>query len=143
MATRPSKKLRFRVLTKKQTGQIHKTALRILSKIGMDIQDHGTQKRLKDIGCREGENGHLIFPNDVIEKAISTVPSKVVLYDRHGNVAIDTSDTIPRFSPGLGCIDVLDYETGTHRPCVLQDVINTARVCDKLSNIDLADCRFM
>jgi len=138
MTTRPSKKLRFRVLTKKETGQIHKTALKILRETGMDVHDDETQKSLKDIGCQESENGYLIFPEGVVEEAISTVPSKIVLYDRNGNVAIDTGEATPRFSPGIGCIDVLDYETGTIRPCVLQDIVKTARVCDKLSNIDLA-----
>lgn len=130
--------MRFRVLTKKETGQIHKTALRTLSKIGMDVHDDETRKKLKDIGCQEGEDGYLIFPDVIVEKAISTVPLKVVLYDRNGNVAIDTEDTTPRFSPGIGCVDVLDHETGKHRPCVLQDIVKTACVCDKLPNIDLA-----
>lgn len=134
---RPAKNLRFRVLTQEETGQIHKAALRILHEIGIDIHDDETQKRLKDIGCRKGENGYFIFPAEVVEEAISTVPSKVVLYDRHGNVAIDTGDTTPRFSPGIACVNVLDYETGTLRACVLQDIVKTARLCDRLPNIDL------
>ena len=134
---RPAKNLRLRVLTEEETPQIHKAALRTLHEIGMDVHDDETQERLKDKGCRVGENGYLIFPDDVVERAIVTVPSKIVLYDRNGNVAIDTEDTTPRFSPGSGCVDVLDCETDRHRPCVLQDIIKTARLCDKLPNIDL------
>jgi len=134
---RPAKNLRLRVLTEEETRQIHRTALKTLHEMGMDVQDDGTRKRLKDIGCRDGENGYLVFPGEVVEGAISTVPSGMVIYDRNGNVAVDTEDTTPRFSPGGGCIDVLDYETGAHRPCVLEDIVGTARVCDKLPNIDL------
>jgi trimethylamine--corrinoid protein Co-methyltransferase len=129
--------LKLRVLGAEDTRRIHRTALKTLHQIGINVQDDATRKRLKEIGCREGGNGTLIFSEDVVEQAISTVPSKVTLYDRNGNVAIDTEDATPRFSPGSGCIDVLDYETGAHRPCVVNDIIETARLCDTLPNIDL------
>lgn len=133
----PAKNLRLRVLTSEDTGQIHRTALKVLREIGMEVHDDETRKRLKDIGCREGAKGYLTFDEEVVERSISTVPRKLVLYDRNGHVAVDTGDATPRFSPGTGCIDVLDYETGAHRPCVLDDVVKTARVCDKLPHIGL------
>ena len=133
----PAGNLRLRVLTEEETRRIHGTALRVLREIGIDVHDDETRERLKSIGCQEGEKGYLTFDEAVVEQSVSTVPRELVLYDRNGNVAVDTGDATPRFSPGGNCIDILDYRTGKHRPCVLQDIVKTARVCDKLTHIDL------
>jgi trimethylamine--corrinoid protein Co-methyltransferase len=53
-------------------------------------------------------------------------------------MAVDSSDTIPHFAPGLNCIYVLDYNTGEHRLCSIKDIQETARLCDRLPNIDMA-----
>jgi trimethylamine--corrinoid protein Co-methyltransferase len=135
--SRRAKHLRLRALTEGQTDRIHKTALRTLGEVGLDVQDEDTRKRLKDAGCREGEDRYVLFPEDVVEESVSTVPPAMVIYDQNGHVAVDTDDAVPRFSPGSGCIEVLDYKTETHRPVVLQDILETARLCDRLSNIDL------
>ncbi len=134
---RPPKNLRFRVLEEEGTRQIHRTALKILREIGIDVRDDETRGRLKDMGCRDGGNGYLTFEEELVERSLSTVPPNLVLYDRSGNVAVDTGDPTSRFSPGTGCIDVLDFETGVHRPCVREDIVKTARVCNRLPQIDL------
>lgn len=133
----PGKRLRLRVLPEEDTRRIHSTALKILREIGIDVHDGETRKILNDIGCREGDRGYLLFPDPVVQQAIATVPSRVVLYDRNGDVAVDTNEGTTRFSPGSGCIEVLDHETDVHRPCLLEDIAKTARVCDRLPHIDL------
>lgn len=130
-------RLKLRVLSREDTAQIHRTALRVLNEIGMAVQDEGTRKLLKEKACKEGKDGYLLFEETLVQEALSAVPSKLVLYDREGRVAVDTGDAIPRFSPGTGCLNVLDYKTGKHRPCILEDIVQTARVCNQLPNIDL------
>ncbi|MBW2056706.1 MAG: trimethylamine methyltransferase family protein [Deltaproteobacteria bacterium] len=132
-----SNSLRLRVLSEEETEQIHRTALRVLGEIGMDVQDEETRKRLKEMGCREGGDGYLLFGPELVARSLATVPPSLTLYDRNGNVAVNTGDGRPRFSPGTGCLNILDYRTGVHRPFLLEDIVRTARVCDRLSNIDL------
>jgi trimethylamine--corrinoid protein Co-methyltransferase len=41
------------------------------------------------------------------------------------------------FETIVNCINILDDKTGTHRPCLLEDIRRSARVCDRLKHIDL------
>ncbi|UCF91124.1 MAG: trimethylamine methyltransferase family protein [Desulfobacterales bacterium] len=128
---------RLRVLDEEDARRIHRAALQILAEVGMDIQDEDTRKRLKDLGCREGDDGYLRFDEDLVQQALLTVAPRVVLYDRNGQAAIATDDGVPRFGPGIGCVNILDYKSGQHRPCRLADISQTARLCEQLSHIDL------
>lgn len=131
------KRLRLRVINRGEATRIHRAALTMLKKTGMNVQDDDTRKRLKEQGCRESDDGYLLFHEQIIERALSTVPSHVIFYDRNGNVAVDTGDVMPRFCPGINCTDVLDYRTGEIRPCLLEDISKTARVCQQLPHIDM------
>jgi trimethylamine--corrinoid protein Co-methyltransferase len=100
--------------------------------------DVDTRKLLKDNGCRESDDGYILLEEGLVQQALSTVPEQVILYDRNGEPVVDTDDAVPRFSPGLGAIHFLDYETGKHRPCLLADISKVAHVCEQLPNIDMA-----
>lgn len=41
------------------------------------------------------------------------------------------------FEAIANCINILDDKTGTHCPCLLEDVRRSTRVCDRLKHIDL------
>jgi trimethylamine--corrinoid protein Co-methyltransferase len=133
----PRKRLRLRVINSQGTSRIHRAALNMLKEIGMNVLDDDTRKWLKEKGCQESDDGYLLFDDQIVQRALSTVPSHMVLYDRNGNVAVDTGDVIPRFCPGINCTDVLDHRTGEIRPCLLDDISKTARVCQKLTHIDV------
>ena len=136
MAENP--KPRLRILDGSGCRRVHEAVLEILEKTGVNVQDDDTRHRLKDIGCRENRNGHVRFDKEAIQAALATVPERMVLFDRGGRKAVDTGDRTPRFCPGINCIDVLDHRTGEIRPCLLDDVVRTARVCERLENIDMA-----
>ena len=129
--------LRLTVLDERGAAAVHRAALKILWDLGVVIDDEATRRALlSDHGCLEGAGGYVRMPEDLVGRALETVPDRVVLYDRNGEPAVDTGQRVPRFCPGLNCIQVLDHETGRHRPCVLEDVARTARVCEALPNID-------
>ncbi len=131
------KRLRLRVLSEEDARQVHQAVLQILREPGMRVHDDDTRKMLKDKGCRESNDGYLLFDEELVQQALATVPRRMLLYHRNGETAVDTSDVVPHFSPGINCIDVLDYKTGEHRPCLLEDISKTARVCDRLPHIDM------
>jgi trimethylamine--corrinoid protein Co-methyltransferase len=64
------------------------------------------------------------------------VPRRIRLYDRNGEMTVDTRDRTPKFCPGHNCVQVLDYETGEHRPANLSDIEKVGRVSEALPNID-------
>jgi trimethylamine--corrinoid protein Co-methyltransferase len=138
MSIHSPKKHQLSILSEQESRQIHAAALQILREVGMQIRDEDTHNLLKGKGCRESEDGYLLFGEELIETALSTVPPKLVLHNQNGDVVVDTSDEKTHFGPGVNCINTLDHETGETRPCVLADVANTARVCEQLTNIDVA-----
>jgi trimethylamine--corrinoid protein Co-methyltransferase len=130
--------MKLRLLSEADSQAIHRAALRILNEIGMLVMDHDTREMLRRAGCRESDEGRFLFDEELIVTTLATVPSRMVLYDRTGMVAVDSAGPRPHFSPGLNCVNVLDYRTGEHRLCKLKDIQETARLCDRLPNIDLA-----
>ncbi len=129
--------MRLRLLEDAEIQKIHQGALGILREIGIFVMDQDTRQMLKGAGCRESEEGYLLFDEALVEKSLASVPDRMLIYDRNGEVAVDSGGGHPHFSPGLNCIDILDYRTGEHRSCTLKDVQETAKLCDRLANIDL------
>lgn len=130
--------MKLRLLTKEDSQAIHQAALKILGEIGMAVMDHTTREMLKKAGCRESDDGYLLFDEELIESTVASVPDKMLLYDRNGKIAVDSGGSRPCFGPGLNCIHVLDHRSGEHRLCTLKDIEETARLCDRLPNIDMA-----
>ncbi len=130
--------MRLRMLSEEQTKKIYQASLQILREIGMDVRDGDTRKRLLREGCREAEDEYILFPEDLVARCVSTIPNRFTLYDRNGTLTVDTCDRVPHFAPGLNCITLYDHRTGSHRECLLKDVREAARVCDRLENFDMA-----
>ena len=118
-------------------GLIHDAVKRILWNVGVIIEHPSTRRMLiKNHKCVEND-AYIRLPPDLIEQAISTAPDKILLYDRNGEVRVDTSDKVSSFCPGHNCVRILDFRTGELRPCSLEDIRETARLCDHLPNIDM------
>ncbi len=130
--------MRLRMLSEEQTGKIYRGALRILREIGMDVRDPDTRQQLLQAGCREGEDEYLLFPDELVERSLSTIDERFTLWNRNGEPVVDTRDAIPRFAPGLNCITIYDHRTDTHRECLLKDVREAARLCERLENLDMS-----
>lgn len=117
---------------------LHEAVLSVLWELGAIIEHRETRDWLiREFGCREGEGGYLRFPPDLVHQAISTVPGAVCLYDQNGEKKVDTAGDHGNFAPGHNCVRIRDYLTGELRPCLLEDVRNTARLCEALPNIDM------
>jgi trimethylamine--corrinoid protein Co-methyltransferase len=130
--------MRLRILSPEQTQKIYRAALQILREIGMDVRDPDTRRQLIQAGCREGVDEYLLFSEELVERCLSTVTNRFTLWDRNGQIAVDTRDAVPHFAPGLNCITIYDHRTDTHRECLLEDVREAARVCERLPNFDMS-----
>ena len=72
MAIHSPKKHQMRFLSEEDSRQIHSAALQILHEVGMNFLDEETRSLLKSKGCRQGEDGFLLFEQELIEDALST-----------------------------------------------------------------------
>ena len=117
---------------------IHKTVKEVLWKVGAIFEHPPTRTNLiQNHGCREGDGGYIHIPPDLIDQVISTTPSHIKLYDLEGRERVDTSSKISSFCPGHNCVRILDFRTDELRPCHLDDIRETARLCEQLTNIDM------
>ena len=117
---------------------IHKTVKEVLWKVGAIFEHPPTRTNLiQNHGCREGNGGYIHIPPDLIDQVISTTPSHIKLYDLEGRERVDTSSKISSFCPGHNCVRILDFRTDELRPCHLDDIRETARLCEQLANIDM------
>ncbi len=137
--SRFARTLRLRIFSESDLALLRQATLTILERVGVVVEDDETRSVLLNRpGCREIKAGRLVMMPELVEQALETAPSKVVLYDRNGQLAMDTSDAVPRFCPGVNCIKTLDHRTGEHRACILADIAATGRVCEALANLDVA-----
>ena len=137
--TRKIRASKLNLLNLPDAQTIHDCVKKILWELGAVFDDVPTAKMLvRDYGCREGENGFIRIPPDLVDQALSSVPNKLILYDQNGKVRVDTSHPVTNYCPGHNCVRILDDRTGLLRPCELEDVVRCARLCEQLQNIDMS-----
>lgn len=128
-------KVSFEVLSEDQIKDIHGASLEILEKTGVNIYSEEARKLLKDGGCwLEEECVH--FPPDLVEWAIDSAPSHMMLYDRKGENTTAIGGNNVTFGLGPTLLKMRDLETGERRDFVKKDTADAVRACDALSNID-------
>jgi len=132
------KRVSLELVSGSQARLIHDAVKKILWEVGVIIEHAPSCKQLlqkKD--CWQDDQGYIHLPEDMIEQAVLSVPETILLYDHEGNVKVDTSSPISSYCPGHNCVRILDYRTNELRPCSLDDIRETARLCEALPNIDM------
>jgi trimethylamine--corrinoid protein Co-methyltransferase len=110
-------------------------AKRILAEIGFEIRGPGMQERLLAHGFPQTSDGRILFPTDLVDRAIETTPKSFTLHDRDGRPHADLGGDRVHFVPGSSGLSVLDHRTGQTRLAGTADFVEYARVCDGLEHI--------
>jgi trimethylamine--corrinoid protein Co-methyltransferase len=127
---------RFNRLSLEQGDKIHAASLEILERIGVRIYLDEAIELLRK-GGGTVEDGNLVrIPAGRVEWALASAPKQVALFSRQGAPAILLGDGRCFYGPGSDCLNIIDHRGGERRKPVLQDVVEGARLCDALANID-------
>ena len=111
-------------------------AKRILAETGMDIRGPGLRRRLLDCGLKTDPSGtRILFPADVVERAIATTPASFTLYDRDGHPHAELVGDNVNFVAGSSGLKILDHRTGQIRLANSTDFIEYARLADGLEHV--------
>ena len=110
-------------------------AKRIMAEIGMDIRGPKMRQRLIDAGLPTDANGRVLFPTDVVNRAIESAPKSFTLYNRDGQPHAEIGGWNVHFIPGSSGLKIMDHRTGETRLADSKDFIDYARLCDGLSHI--------
>jgi len=118
-----------------QLRDIHSGMLNVLEEVGCELHHDRALGLLKEAGAHvDGKRVYL--PAGMAEKALKSVPSRVILYDRNGSPAMDLHGRNAYFGTGSDCIYLRDSFTGGRRLFTETDQINAVRLADALPNID-------
>ena len=132
-----------RKMSDQQCEKLYWGALEIMERVGVRLFDQEAIDLLGKAGV-PAEDGNLVkIPHGLVEKAFSTAPRKINMYDRNGNKAMTLGGHNTYFGTGSDCLDILDHRTDKRRPAVLQDIVEGIRVADALEYIDFVMCMFM
>ena len=126
-----------------QCEKLHNASLVILERTGVRLYDQEAVDLLKKAGAFVSVGNRVRIPAGLVEKAFSTVPKRVTLYDRHGQPALYLEGHRCYYGTGSDCLNIIDHLTNERRKAVLQDVVEGMTVCDALPHIDFVMSMFL
>ncbi len=126
----------YRLLTKDQIEHIHRSTLEVLETVGVRILHDEGVELLKDAGCQVKNDNLVHIPNWLVEECIRSAPSRITVYNRRGEEAMNLEGRKVYFGLGTDLINTYDLKTGELRPSCLQDVVNATKTADYLDEID-------
>jgi len=132
MKIRP--KIRF--LNEKLIEKIISEAKDILCKLGTTIYNEKVLSLLADHGGKvDLQKSHIVYTEDMIEKALKSAPSSFKLYDVLGKKTHDFSGNNFYYTPGSAAINILDYKENDIRKPNTNDYIQYTKIMNGLENI--------
>jgi trimethylamine--corrinoid protein Co-methyltransferase len=126
-------KPRLRALNDDQIEQIHLATLEVLERTGVQITHPHALALLDGAGARVA-GGRVRIPSWMVEDAIRTAPSRVVLGRRGGERSVFLEGDKVWFGPSLDCVDYLDPVTNQRQRFVSDHCRVTSTVADALPN---------
>ena len=124
----------YKPLTDTQIEQIHEASLAILDRTGVEVESSDVRNIFKLAGARI-EGSRVRFSASMIERAIESAPSRVLLAGRDRKHDLNLEGKRVYVGTGGAALQVLDFETGYVRRARMSDVANAARLVDILNNI--------
>ncbi len=131
--------LHLQMLSENQLEELHLATLEVLRRTGVDVLEEEARELLKKAGAKV-DGVRVRIPPHLVEWAVRTAPSRVVLCDRDGNPAIYLEDSKGYYGTGSDTHNIIDPYIGERRRTVKADIANVAKLCDYLPNIDFVMC---
>ena len=111
-------------------------AFRVLEETGVAVFSESARQRLVAAGgILDAERSVIRLPRGVVEDAIASNPSSVILHSRNGDCDAVLEDSRVHYGTGGTAIYVLDPVSGERRSSLLRDVVLNARMVESLDHI--------
>jgi len=124
------------VISEGLISRIVDEAKKIMAETGMDIRGQSLRERLLDHGLKvDASSNRVLFPADVVERAIASTPESFTLYDRDGEPHAEVGGNHVNFVPGSSGLTILDHRTGQARLSDSKDFVEYIRLADGLEHI--------
>lgn len=111
-------------------------ARELLCKLGVEVHNKKILALLQDHGARADMNRfHVLFTDEIIDKALKTAPNHFGLYDVLGGQTHDLSGDRVYFTPGSAALNILDHDTNQIRRPTTADYVKYAKLISRLDHI--------
>lgn len=116
----------------------------LLCNLGITLHNKEVLELLSGYGATvDQDKFHVLFTNDIIDKALGSTPSSFKLFDVLGNETHDFSGVNSYFTPGSAAINILDHETNEIRKPNTADFINYSKLMSGLKYIASTSTAFI
>jgi len=127
---------RFRLLDDAQIKRIHHAVLRILDEVGVQIHHKEALELLSSHGARVKTGNLVRIPSFLIEDAIASAPSNLVIYNRNKKPVMELGGRRIYFGTGTDLPKTIDLTTRAIRDTGAADIVAGAMISDAMPNID-------
>ena len=116
----------------------------LLCNLGITLHNKEVLDVLSGYGATvDQDKFHVLFTNDVIDKALGSAPSSFKLFDVLGNETHDFSGFNSYFTPGTAAIHILDHKTKEIRKPTTADFIDYSKLMSGLNYIASTSTAFI
>ncbi len=135
-----SRGLSLNILTDDELEEIHLGTLELLAQTGVWMEDDEALDLMARAGAQvDRETKRVRIPPHVVEEAIRTSPSKVILAGRDPKNDLVLESTRIHFTNFSEGVMINDPYTGENRPPLKADLVRAARVIDYLEEVDFCE----
>ncbi len=127
--------MRVRPLSDGGVAQVHSAALDLLERVGMGAPTPRVQELALAHGCTLSATQRLLFPRTLVEDMIAKAAAKFTVHGRNPAHDFEAANDKINFCTGGAAVKMLDIDTHEYRPSTLVDLLDLARLCDTLENI--------
>ncbi|MSQ91781.1 MAG: methyltransferase [Gammaproteobacteria bacterium] len=125
---------RYKPLGPGDIEQIHRTALRLLSEVGLaDAPDTGVEI-LTRAGCTLNEHGRLLFPASLVEDTLAKAARRFALHAQDPRFDMEPWNKRTYFGTAGAAVNIVDPRTG-YRHSTIRDLYDIGRIVDVMENI--------
>jgi len=130
-------KPKLTLLNEELITRVIEEACQLLLNPGIKVQNAEARKLLAEAGAQvDEENSVVRIPEQIVRKALETVPSEFKLYDYEGNPKVQYGGDAVQFDPGSSGISVLLSDTLEYKTAESEDLIRVLKVAEALPQYD-------
>jgi trimethylamine--corrinoid protein Co-methyltransferase len=125
---------RFLPLSEADVLAIHRTALRLLSEVGLADATPTGLEYMKRAGCTVSEHGRVLFPASLVEDTLAKAARRFPLYAQDPKFDLEPWGKKVYYGTAGAAVNMVDAQ-GVYRESKLQDLYDIGRIVDSMENI--------
>lgn len=126
----------FKVFKDAEVKAVHEATVELLQNVGIKMHNKTARQIFHDQGADVNqESGVVKIPRAMLEDAIASTPSRLVLCGREEKNDLVLEGANVYLGTGGTVLNTLDLDTGTKRLTEVRDVAGYAKMADALDNI--------